>query len=85
MSEDWMNIKHAPKEVSDYSYHGPYILIKTIKTSHDGGNKIEVVRTCYWDETVGWWQIDTDGEHEFCGLQCAEEDIIGWKYPEVAQ
>lgn len=68
LDDGWCDdMRKAPRDISEYSGHGPYILIKTIESSHDGLSKVEKIRTCYWDDSVDWWQIDTDGRYEYCG------------------
>ena len=74
--KEWQDIKTAPKKVNDYTEHGEFILIKTKELGWEEGTHCEKIRTCYWEESAEWWQIDTDGEYEFCGVQ---SEIIGWK------
>jgi hypothetical protein len=78
----WQGIESAPKDIDDYSGHGPYILIKIEESGHAENMRIHKIHTCYWDESAGWWQIDTQGTHEYCALELSA-NIIGWKLPDV--
>jgi len=75
--EEWRtDFDDMPKEVDEYSGHGPYILIKTHELGHTEGLRIEKIHTVYWDEEVEHWQICTNGNQDFCAL---EYEIKAWK------